>query len=373
MVATKDKAARVDLGTRTFPGGATAASEARTWLADVVEVGRRRGAEIALVASELVSEALDAGASGPVDVAVAWVPEGLEVSVAAAAEPVRRGFTVEWRRAILERLARDWNVDVDDADLCAWAVIPVGSAAAESVSDAALLQRAVVDPDARDEVFRRFSPLARQIAARYRGSGIDGEDLDQVASLALMTALDRFDPEAGDFEHYAAATISGELKRHLRDRAWAVRVPRSLQEAVLEVSRATRELSQRLGHEPGAAEIAEETGMSEEEVREAQAAGGAYRSTSLSAIAPGSDAETTLLDRIGMEDGSLGLVDEWSTVAGLIGRLPEREQRILSLRFGHDLTQSEIAAIIGVSQMHVSRLLAGALARLRALAGEAPE
>lgn len=372
MVATKDKPARVDLGTRTFPGEATAAAEARTWLADVVEVGRRRGAEIALVASELVSEALDAGASGPVDVAVAWVPDGLEVSVAAAAEPVRRGFTVQWRRAILERLARDWSVDVDDADLCAWAVIPVGSAA-ESVSDAALLQRAVVDPDARDEVFRRFSPLARQIAARYRGSGIDGEDLDQVASLALMTALDRFDPDAGDFEHYAAATISGELKRHLRDRAWAVRVPRSLQEAVLEVSRASRDLSQRLGREPGAPEIAAETGMSEEEVREAQAAGGAYRSTSLSAIAPGSDSETTLLDRIGMEDGSLGLVDEWSTVAGLIGRLPEREQRILSLRFAHDLTQSEIAAIIGVSQMHVSRLLAGALARLRALAGEAPE
>lgn len=367
-MATVDRPTRVFVDSTTLPAGDSAVAAARSWLADVIELSRRKGSDVALVASELVSEAVEAGAVGSLDVSVAWVASGLEVSVRASADSVRRAFTAHWRRRILEQVATEWDAAADDTDLSVWAVVPVGADATQE-SNAEILRRAKVDPHARDEVYRRFSPLARQIAARYRGSGVDAEDLEQVAALALMATLDRFDPEAGDFEHYAAATVSGELKRYLRDRGWAVRVPRSLQESVLEVSRVTGELTQRLGHSPTSGEIAAETGMPEDEVRAALTAGGAYRSMSLSAAASGSESETSILDRMGDEDPSLGLVVEWESVADAIALLPEREQRILALRFGHDLTQSEIAAVIGVSQMHISRLLTGALARLRTLVG----
>lgn len=370
-MAARGRPTRVEVDSTTLPPGDGAAAAARSWLADVVELSRRKGSDVALVASELVSEAVEVGADGSLDLSVAWVGSGLEVSVrcAAGADDARRAFTAHWRRHILERLATEWDADVDDTDLSVRAVVPVGADATER-SDAEILRRAKVEPHARDEAYRRFAPLARQIAARYRGSGVDADDLEQVAALALMATLDRFDPEAGDFEHYAAATVSGELKRYLRDRGWAVRVPRSLQEAVLEVSRVTGELTQRVGHSPTPAEIAAETGMREEDVRAAQAAGGAYRSMSLSAAVSGADSETSILDRMGSEDPTLGLVDEWASVADAVAMLPERDQRILALRFGHDLTQSEIAAVIGVSQMHISRLLSGALARLRTLVGE---
>lgn len=361
-----ERPTRVEVDSATFPVGEDAVAATRTWLADVVELSRTKGTDVALVASELVSEALEAGAFGSLDVAVAWVPSGLEVSVRAPADRVRRAFTVQWRRHILERLAADWVFELDAASLSARAIVPIGEHGMQAM-DADLFCRAKVDPYARDAVYRRFLPLARQIAGRYRGSGIDIDDLEQVAGLALMGALDRFDPEVGDFEHYAAATVSGELKRYLRDHGWAVRVPRSLQESVLEVSRVTGALTQRLGRAPTPSEIGRETGMAEEEVRAAWTAGGAYRSTSLSALAAGSDSETTILDRMGGEDPSLRLVEDWASVADALAMLPEREQRILALRFGHDLTQSEIASVIGVSQMHVSRLLAGALARLRTL------
>lgn len=186
--------------------------------------------------------------------------------------------------------------------------------------------------------------------------------------MALMKAIQRFDPEAGNFAPYAASTVSGELKRHLRDKAWSVRVPRGLQEASLQVGRAARDITQQLGRTPSVADLVEETGMDEETVVEALAAGGAYRSMSLDAPIGDDPVGASLLDKLGDADDGMALAERWQGVSSALAKLPDRQRRILYLRFYEDMTQSEIAEVIGVSQMHVSRLLRRALATLRDLA-----
>jgi RNA polymerase sigma-B factor len=227
-----------------------------------------------------------------------------------------------------------------------------------------LLARAPGDPDARDEVVRRFTPLAMAQVRRYRGKGTSEADLEQVALLGMLRALDRYDPEIGAFDPYASRTISGELKRYFRDRAWSVRVPRALQERVLDVTRVGQELSQRLGRVPAPAEIAVELDITVEEVLEAIGASVAYASISLEA--PDEDTGWTVADALGVEDLELALADGRRMLEPAMAALPERERHILYLRFFEDMTQSEIAEVVGVSQMHVSRLLARALDRLRA-------
>jgi RNA polymerase sigma-B factor len=243
-----------------------------------------------------------------------------------------------------------------------------------AASEEDLLRRyAKGDVVARDEMARRFMPLARRLAGRYRHTGESLEDLEQVAYLGLLKAIDRFDLERGPFVRYAVPNIMGELKRHFRDKGWGLHVPRSVQERVLIVNRASESLGGRLGRSPSPKDLAEHTGLSLEHVLEAIDAASAYSPAALDSPQPGveGEGERTLGDTLGAEDGSYEVVDLGQAIAPTFRALPEREQQILKLRFIDDLTQSEIAERIGVSQMHVSRLLRRSLNQLNDARGEA--
>jgi RNA polymerase sigma-B factor len=222
---------------------------------------------------------------------------------------------------------------------------------------------------ARDELVYRFMPLTRRLAGRYRHTGEAQDDLEQVACMGLIKAVDRYDPELGPFVRYAVPNVMGELKRHFRDKGWGMHVPRSVQERFLQVNDAMDQLSGRLGRSPSPRDIAEHTGLAVEEVLEALDAATAYSPITLDAPHPGDgDTERTLADSLGAEDPSYGFVDLGQALAPAFRALPPREQLILKLRFIDDLTQSEIAERVGVSQMHVSRLLRRSLDRLNAAA-----
>jgi RNA polymerase sigma-B factor len=235
-----------------------------------------------------------------------------------------------------------------------------------------LFHRYHVDGDlaARDELIRRCLPLARRLAGRYQRSAEPLDDLLQVASIGLIKAVDRFDPSRGTaFSSFAVPSILGELKRHFRDHGWAARVPRPVQERVLKVNAATERLSRSAGRAPTPKELAAALDLTVEEVLEALAAASAYDSISLEApLASEEDSGGTFADTMGEIDDRLELVEYRSVVAATIRALPERERAVLSMRFDEDMTQSEIAERIGVSQMHVSRLIRRALARLRTVA-----
>jgi RNA polymerase sigma-B factor len=226
------------------------------------------------------------------------------------------------------------------------------------------------DLAAREELVKSFMPLARDLALRYRYTDEPVDDLFQVASVGLIKAIDRFDPERGTkFTSYAAPTILGELKRHFRDKGWSVHVPRDLQERTLAVSRASEALSKTLGRSPKAREVAERLGCTVEEVLEAQEAAASYEAVSLDTpVAPGEDEAATLVDFMGGEDTGYELVARRDAIAGAWEALPEMERTVLQLRFSDDLTQHEIGDRIGYSQMHVSRLLRRGLDRLEAAA-----
>jgi len=218
------------------------------------------------------------------------------------------------------------------------------------------------EPALRDELIEAHLWLADRLARHFANRGEPLDDLYQVSSLALIKAVDRFDPERGvEFTSYATTTIIGELKRHFRDRGWSVRAPRRIQELYLHLGQAISDLSQSLGRSPTIQELAQVTGASEEDVLEALEAGQAYRATSLDA--PGED-DDTLGSHLGGEDEEFGNSERRMLLAPYLSKLPRREQLILKLRFEDDLTQSEIAQQLGISQMHVSRLLAKCLARL---------
>lgn len=218
-------------------------------------------------------------------------------------------------------------------------------------------------PSTRDEVFEAYAPLAESLARRYSSHGEPMEDLVQVAYMALVNAIDRFDPERGvRFTAFAIPTIVGELKRYFRDRGWAVRMPRRLQENALKLRKIIDPLTQSVGRPPTVAEIAEATGMTEEEVIEATEAARAYSTASLDA--PFGE-QAVLGETIASPEDDIQIAEDLVDIVAVIQRLPERERRIVHMRFFQGLTQSEIAIQIGVSQMHVSRLLSGALEALR--------
>lgn len=228
------------------------------------------------------------------------------------------------------------------------------------------------DVEARQELIEHYVPLAKRLAGRYRTSGESIEDLEQVASLGLVKAVDRFDPGEGAFARFAVPTIVGELKRHFRDKGWGMRVPRHLQERVMQVNDAVEHLATELGRSPTPKDVATYTGANLEEVLEAMEAAGAYSPMSLDSPQPGAgeDEDHTLGHRLGSDDPEYELADWRPTVAPAVAALAPRDQEILRLRFEEDLTQSEIAARIGISQMHVSRLLRGALDELAAVASQ---
>ncbi|WP_241002303.1 SigB/SigF/SigG family RNA polymerase sigma factor [Streptomyces sp. CB01881] len=220
----------------------------------------------------------------------------------------------------------------------------------------------------RGTVIELNMPLVRFIAARFRHRAEDMEDILQVGTIGLIKAVDGYDPARGvEFITYAIPTIAGEIKRFFRDTSWPVRVPRSMQELYLKVARGSDRLEQELGRLPHPEEIAEDLDLTVEQVLEGLVAGRVYRPNSLDALRDQDSDESgsALLDRLGGCDENFELADFRTAVRPLLGRLPRREQTVLKLRFWDGWTQSEIAARIGVSQMHVSRLLTATLARLR--------
>jgi RNA polymerase sigma-B factor len=224
------------------------------------------------------------------------------------------------------------------------------------------------DGEVREELIEAHLGLVEYLSRRFAGRGEPLEDLIQVATIGLIKAVDRFDPgREVEFSTYATPTIVGELKRHFRDKGWAVRVPRRVQELHLRLGSVVSVLSQELGRSPTIGEIAQAASVSEEDVLEAIEAGHAYRFTSLDAPS-GSDDEGTLATQLGEEDQALIDSEHRVALSPLIARFPPRERTILHLRFFEGLTQSEIAGRLGISQMHVSRLLARSLAQLRASA-----
>lgn len=226
------------------------------------------------------------------------------------------------------------------------------------------------DPSARDALVRRFMPLARSLARRYDRSSEPFEDLLQVASLGLLKAIDRFDPQLGHpFASFAVPTILGEMRRHFRDAGWSVHVPRGSQERALKVRDAQERLANERGRAPTVNDLAEYLELSTEEVIDALQAIQAYESLSLDAPRPGaSDEVTSYGDSMGEEDVRYELVELDATISAVLGRIPARERQILSMRFVEDLTQTEIAERVGISQMQVSRLLRRSLDQLRTMA-----
>jgi RNA polymerase sigma-B factor len=222
----------------------------------------------------------------------------------------------------------------------------------------------------RDRAIEAWLPLARHLAHRYAGRGEPADDLLQTAVIGLIKAIDKFDPGYGvEFAGYAIPTIAGEIKRHFRDRTWAIRVPRRLQELRLAITTANSTLSHTLGRLPTAADVATHLGISEEEVIEGLEGARAYSATSLSTPV-GRDGSSELGETLGQDDHDYEAVEARIALGPAMAALDERERRILTLRFYGNLTHTVFADQIGISQMHVSRLISRALLKLRGELGE---
>ena len=239
-----------------------------------------------------------------------------------------------------------------------------------SVDDRVLLRRYHVDGDlaAREELIERYMSLVRSLARRYSYRGEQLDDLVQIGAIGLIKAIDRFDVGRGvELTTYATPNIIGEIKRHFRDKGWSVRVPRGLQELNVQLSRLIEQQTVELGRSPTIAELAKAAGVEEEEVLEALESGRAYTSVSLSAVSGGQDEEGELdpLESLGAEEPQYEVSEDRAVLAPGFRVLDERERRILHLRFFKGLTQSQIAQQVGISQMHVSRLIRRALEKIR--------
>jgi RNA polymerase sigma-B factor len=219
----------------------------------------------------------------------------------------------------------------------------------------------------KDKIVERCLPLADHIARRFEGRGEQRDDLVQVARVGLVNAVTRFDVETGsDFVSFAVPTIMGEVRRHFRDNSWSVKVPRRLKELHLRLGAATADLSQRLGRAPTASELARDLELSREEVVEGLVAGSSYNTLSIdSGGSSDEDDVRSIADTLGDSDTGLDRIEDREALRPLLNALPERERTVLVLRFFESMTQTQIAERVGISQMHVSRLLAKSLAKLR--------
>jgi RNA polymerase sigma-B factor len=243
-----------------------------------------------------------------------------------------------------------------------------GSPANATLDDRELLRRYHEGGDAasREALVQRHLPLVRSLARRYAGRGESLEDIEQVGAIGLIKAIDRYElSREVALTTYATPNIVGEIKRHFRDKGWAIRVPRALQELNGKMGPTIERLTARLGRSPSIAEIAEEFQTTPEQVLEAMEAGSAYAPQSLSA-GPDGDSELDPMETIGSEDLEFARTDERTSLEPALEQLPDREQLILKLRFEEGLTQTQIADKIGISQMHVSRLIRRSLERMRA-------
>jgi RNA polymerase sigma-B factor len=240
--------------------------------------------------------------------------------------------------------------------------LPVSSA-----SDRDLLRRyhEFGDASAREELVERHLPLVRSLARRYAGRGESLEDIEQVGAIGLIKAIDRYElSREVALTTYATPNVVGEIKRHFRDKGWAIRVPRALQELNGKMGPTIERLTTKLGRSPSIAEIAAEFETTPEQVLEALEAGSAYAPASLS-VGPGVEGELDPMETIGTEDEEFERTDDRASLEPALAGLPEREREILRMRFAEGLTQTQIAEKVGISQMHVSRLIRRSLDRMR--------
>ncbi len=377
MIAADHKISSMSTSTElTLQAEPASAAQARAFLREQATLDGMRHAEADLLVTELIGNVIEHSPdSSEIVLSVQQGRErGLIVSVTHEFPEPLEESTEGVGFMLLNRLTRTWGHDHDNGRLTIWFSLrtPGTTAITEDISDEDIFNRMAEDPAAySDELLRRHGDLAQSIARRYRGKGVDEDDLVQVANMALLKAIQRYDPSAGSLRPYAAATISGELKRLLRDKGWSVRVPRSLQERSLEVAKAAESLAQRLNRPPKTHELAAQLDLSEEEIIEAMDARQAYASSSIDK--PAESTGLTLLERLVKDDLDLLMTDDRLVVEEAVKELPERQQRILDLRFNEDMTQTEIADQLGISQMHVSRLLASALKKLEKSIGRDTE
>ena len=222
------------------------------------------------------------------------------------------------------------------------------------------------DPPAREELVRRYLPLAKKLAARYRHGAEPFDDLIGVARYGLLKAVDRFEPDRGiQFSSYASPTILGEIKRHFRDRTWTVRVPRGTHDLLSEIDKASRQLSVELQRSPSVDEIAERLEVEPVAVLEAFEADSNRRTISLDMPLDNDEENSTMMELVGSEEPGFELAEDRFAIERAVAELDKRDRELLRMRFEEDMTQSEIAAVVGCSQMQISRLLRRALAKLR--------
>ncbi|MGN6522223.1 MAG: RNA polymerase sigma factor SigF [Actinomycetes bacterium] len=308
----------------------------------------------------------------PADLAaVARVTGDASTGDATAGDGTQDGATQDDATQAIDDHKDDDEDTADEEDLAAAAAVPAVSEERQR-SRELFAELAVVEHDTerhriiRDQLVETHLPLVEHLARRFRNRGEPYDDLVQVGTIGLIKAVDRFDTERGvEFSTYATPTIVGEIKRHFRDKGWAVRVPRRLQELRLSLTSATAELSQSNGRSPTVAELAAHLKISEEEVLEGLESANAYSTLSLEAGESDGEEGQAVLDTLGSDDESLEGVEYRESLKPLLAKLPAREKKILMLRFFRNMTQSQIAAEVGISQMHVSRLLARTLSQLR--------
>lgn len=352
----------------TFPARGDAPCAARKALS-VARLDPVRLAEARVMVTELITNALQHGGlpdTGEICMRVDHDPIRVRVSVSHRSGTDLDGVKAGMGFTLLDRLAERWEVTCRGGVFEVWFEVraPGTGRAILDLTDDEVLARANTDEAFRDECVRRYTGLSIGLTHRFRGKGIADADLRQMALIGLMNAINRYQPDKGSFKPFAIVTIRGVLKRQLRDEAWSVRVPRGLQERSLVVARTAQSLSQSLGRAATAKEIAAVLTLSEGEVVEAMAATSAYQSQSIDAPAEGTG--RTLAESLHDPDWAARSEELEALLEG-IRALPEREQELLCLRFFRDLTQSEIAQMMGISQVHVSRLLSRATDRLRHL------
>ncbi|MDX1447775.1 MAG: sigma-70 family RNA polymerase sigma factor [Acidimicrobiia bacterium] len=346
-----------------------AATELRAWLAVIFGLGGPAAVDLEVVASEIVLWATEAGDFGDgdvIEVSADRPPGAIHVEVSF---PTRVETPEELTGSVLDERASAWGLVRQGDCLTVWyeVAIPTAGWELEVADDADLIERMRVDERAGSELVERYDPVIRRMASRYRRAGLEADDLYQVCREALLGAAKRFDPAAGSFERYVSRTISGTLKKHLRDRGWAVRPPRGLQELVLELRAVEADLGQTLGRPPTVDEVAAESGRSPDEIDRARRAADVFSIASLDqSTAPDLPA---LGHRIGIDDEALQRAAGWAAVGRAMQVLEEREREIVRLRYFEDLSQREIASRVGISQMHVSRLLRASIGDMRAALG----
>lgn len=348
-----------------------AASEFRVWLTVVFGLSGSSALDLEVVGSEVVLWATEAGdfSDGDVlEISADRPPGAVHVEVVFPSS-VPPSAPDDLTKGVLDERSSLWGTEYADGRVTVWyeVAIPTAGWELEVADDADLIERMSVDDRAGTELVERYDPLIRRMAARYRRAGLESDDLCQVGREALLAAAGRFDPAAGSFERYVSRTVSGTLKRHLRDRGWAVRPPRGLQELVLELRVVEAYLAQQSGRPVTLLEVAAESGRSPDEVDRARRAAEVFDITSLDqSSAPDLP---SFADQLGRDDEAMQRAAEWAAVGTAMSELKPREREIVRLRYFEDLSQRDIAERVGISQMHVSRLLRTSITEMRDAVG----